>query len=78
MSYESFQFTEQLMELRVEEELRRAELSRLRREARTARPGWRFRVQWLARRLGSLRWRGEDHGLPETLVPQRQTDPGGA
>ena len=71
MSYQDFQFAERLMELRVEEELRRAELSRLRREARAARPGWRFRVQWLARMLGSLRWRREDHGQPETLVPQR-------
>ena len=71
MSYENFQFTERLMELRVEEELRRAELSRLQSEARAARPGWRFRLCRLARMLGSLRWRRDDHSLPETLVPQR-------
>jgi hypothetical protein len=71
MSYQNFQFTERLMELRVEEELRRAELSRLQREARTARPGWWFRLCRPARMLRSLRWRRDDQSLPETLVPQR-------
>ena len=72
MAYQNPQFTKRMMELHVEEELHRAELNRLRREATAGRPGWRFRAQWLARRLGSLRWRREDHGLPETFSSPEQ------
>ena len=40
MSYHDFHFRERLMHLRIEEELRQAELRRLRNQARGAQRGW--------------------------------------
>jgi hypothetical protein len=48
-------FTQQLMEMRVEEALRKAERARWLREARVHRPGWLARrYGWLLCRLGRL------------------------
>jgi hypothetical protein len=71
-----FQVTKRLMDLRVEEELRRAEASRLRREAGMAHPGWWVRPCRLAIRWRSPRWKRQDYRLRVTLVPRGQTGPG--
>jgi hypothetical protein len=55
MSYTDYHFGERLMDLRVQEERHDAELHRLQREARRARPGLLSRQShWLLSQLGSL------------------------
>ena len=72
MSGTDFYLEERLMELRVQEEQRQAELRRLQREARGARPGWLSRPRcWLLCQVGSLfvslGMRLLQAGLPEPL-----------
>jgi hypothetical protein len=55
MSYTDYQFGERLMDLRVQEEQRQAEVRRLQRGARKAHQGWLYRQWcWLLCQLGSL------------------------
>jgi hypothetical protein len=72
MSGTDFYLEERLMDLRVQEEQRLAELRRLQREARGAHPGWLSRQRcWLLSQLGnlfvSLGVRLLQAGLPEPL-----------
>ena len=72
MSGTDFHLEERLMELRVQEEQRLAELRRLQREARQAHPGWLSRQRcWLLCQLGrffvSLGTRLLQAGLREPL-----------
>jgi len=55
MSYTDYHFGERLMDLRVQEERRQAELGALQREARKAQPGWlsRQRCRFLCQ-VGNL------------------------
>ncbi len=72
MSFTDFFLEERLMELRVQEELRQAELRRLQREARRVHLRWVDRPRcWLLRQLGKLlvswgTWLLQA-GLPEPL-----------
>jgi hypothetical protein len=55
MSFSDYHLEERLMDLRVQDERRQAELRRLQREARKAHPGWLSRQRcWLLCQLGNL------------------------
>jgi hypothetical protein len=55
MLFSDYYLEERLMDLRVQEEWRQAELRRLQREARRAHPGWLSRQScWLLCQLGNL------------------------
>jgi hypothetical protein len=72
MSYTDYNFGERLMELRVHEEARQAELRRLQRKAQRVHQGWLSRQScWLLCQFGSLfvafgarLWQA---GLPQSL-----------
>jgi hypothetical protein len=71
MSFSDYHLAERLMDLRVHEEWRQAELRRLQREARRAHQGWLFRQ--ISSLFVSLGARLLHAGLPQPRAVGRQS-----
>jgi len=81
MSYDDFIFGDRLMEQRVKEEHRQAEVRRLQREAMAGRQGWLSQQRgWVLCQVGrwleSLGQRLQQYGLPQTSSLEGQIDAG--